>query len=219
MFLKTEDGFKIAADWQSVKNSRGHLVLIHMMPATKESWFEFANTANEHNYSSIAIDLRGHGQSSGGPQGYKSYYPADHRRSILDIKAAVDFLEKEGTRPVNVIFIGASIGANLALQYIAEHQEFRTAVLLSAGLDYKGINAEKLVEKLNGHQHIFFAAARDDERTLGNNAEQNQKLYNLVPIGVDKRIVIYNKGGHGTNIFQSPERPDLTEAIFDFISR
>ena len=40
IFLSTKDNIKIAADLYEVENPAGWLVLVHMMPATKESWTE-----------------------------------------------------------------------------------------------------------------------------------------------------------------------------------
>ena len=66
-------------------------------------------------------------------------------------------------------------------------------------------------------QKVFFVSAKDDVRSGGDNAEENQKLYDLTPQGVKKQIKIYEIGGHGTNILEN--QPDLVEPIKDFIGR
>ena len=117
--ILTTDGRKIAGNFYSVPNPRGWLLLAHMMPATKESWDNFAKSMQESGYASLAIDLRGHGKSSGGPDGYKSFTDAMHQASIYDLDAGWDFLKLRGAVPEKTALIGASIGANLALQFIA----------------------------------------------------------------------------------------------------
>ena len=135
----------------------------------------------------------------------------------MDLNAAVDYLIKErGATPDKISFIGASIGANLSLQYISEHPEFKTTVLLSPGLDYRGLKTESLAKNLKAGQRVFFVSSRDDDRSGGNNADQNQKLYDSVPTGVHKEIKIYDTAGHGTDMLQ--KQSDLKQSIFAFIS-
>lgn len=211
--LKTKDGLNIAADLYSPTEPRNWLILIHMMPATKESWRDFAETLMQLDYESLAIDLRGHGESDGGPDGYKKFPDSEHQKSILDLEAAVDYLVKErGATPDKVSFIGASIGANLSLEYLSEHSELKTAALLSAGLDYHEIRTEPMVKKLEAGQRVFFVSSEDD----GSNAGENQKLYDLTLAGVEKEIKIYETGGHGTDMLDA-HQPGLQNLIINFL--
>ena len=108
------------------------------------------------------------------------------------------------------------IGANLSLQYISEHSEFKTAILLSPGLDYRGVKTEPLAKNLKAGQKVFFVSAKDDFRSGGNdNAEENQKLYGSISAGAGKKIQIYANGGHGTDILGT--QPELANSIKDFI--
>ncbi len=228
IFLTTRDEMKIAADLYRVENPVGWLVLVHMMPATKESWINLAKEFQKIGYESIAIDLRGHGESEGGPEGFLKFSDSEHQKSVLDLEAAVKYLmESRQATSDKIIFIGASIGANLSLQYLAEHSEYKTAVLLSPGLNYRGIKTEPFVQKLASEQQaftsgfgnpkapirIFFVSAEND----GDNAEQNKKLYDLIPSnsGIEKKIQIYQVGGHGTDILEN--QPELKSLIIDFI--
>jgi len=212
IFLSTKDDVKIAADLYEVENPAGWLVLVHMMPATKESWTELAKNFQNAGYENLAIDLRGHGESDGGPDGYKSFADSQHQKSILDLEAAANYLiKKRQATSDKIIFIGASIGANLSLQYISEHSEFKTAVLLSPGLNYRGIKTESLAKNLRAGQKVFFVSSRDD----GENAEENQKLYQSVPAGVEKEIKIYEAAGHGTTILENEQ--ELKNLILEFL--
>ncbi len=212
IFLTTEDGVKIAADLYEVDSPRLWAVLVHMMPATKESYQELARKFQGLGYESIAIDLRGHGESDGGPDGYRDFSDQQHQKSALDLEAAADYLAKNRKATSDkIFFVGASIGANLSLRCVSEHPEFPTAVLLSAGSNYHGIKTEPLVENLKTGQKVFFVSGKDD----GNNAEENRTLYDLMPAGTQKKIQVYENGGHGTDILKN--RPDLTELIIGFI--
>jgi dienelactone hydrolase len=236
IFLTTKDKVRIAADYQNVDTSqyqqpKGWLVLVHMMPATKESFDSLAKEFQKIGYESIAIDLRGHGESTNADLrglnadssgldadlsrqklDYRNFSNEEHQKSILDLEAAVEYLATSRRATSDkIIFIGASIGANLALQYIAKNPEFKTAILLSPGLNYRGIETEPLVKKLQAGQKVFFISAKDD----GNNAKQNQKLFDLTPAGIEKKIKIYQTGGHGTDILEN--QPELINLIIDFI--
>lgn len=63
----------------------------------------------------------------------------------------------------------------------------------------------------------IFLTAKDDVRSGGNNnVEENQKLYDLIPAGIEKKIKIYEIGDNGTDILES--RPELAKLIKNFIS-
>lgn len=212
MNFSATDGTRIAYDLYPAENAKVWLLLIHMMPATKESWRDFAERAREEGYSSIAIDLRGHGESTdvelrGQIQklDYRKFSDIEHQKSILDLEASVEFLKKQGADPKRIVLIGASIGANLALEYLANQPEIETAILFSAGLNYRGIFAEPLVKKLSPGQKVLFFASEDDVRSGGNNAEMNKRLFALMPAGAIKELVIFQTGGHGTDLLKQAE--------------
>lgn len=223
IFLQTKDNKKIAANLFEAEKRQlpvGWLLLVHMMPAVKESWNDFAVKLAGLGYESLAIDLRGHGESDGGPEGYLSFSEAEHQAGILDVEAGVEFLIRRmadrGAAPEKIYLIGASIGANLSLQYIIEHPEIKKVILLSAGLNYRGVATELLIKVLKPDQRIFLVSARDDGRAEVN-ALQNQKLYEAAPPGVKKEIKIYETGGHGTDILKN--QPDLVNLIIKFIEK
>lgn len=210
--LIASDGRKIAANLFAASQPKGWLLLTHMMPADKESWNEFASFMQEAGYESLAIDLRGHGESDGGPRGYQSFSDDQHRQSILDLRAGWEFLKSRRAVSGKTVLVGASIGANLSLQLAAENPDFKKLVLLSAGFNYRGIDARELIQKLSKDQAVLLATSRDD----GDNADQNNALYDLIP-SEKKKLLIYLQGGHGTNIFGTDEQPNLAEAIKNFL--
>lgn len=225
IFLKTKDNKKIVANLfepeyqirQSAAGGKppvGWLLLVHMMPAVKESWSGFTAKLAVIGYESLAIDLRGHGESDAGPEGYLKFSDNEHQAGILDVSAGVEFLKSRGASSDKIFLIGASIGANLNLLYLSEHPEIKKAVLLSAGLNYRGVATERLIKNLKADQSVFLVSAKDDGRAEAN-AVQNQKLYEVAPAGVKKEIKIYETGGHGTDILKN--QLDLTDLIINFL--
>ncbi|MDP3741202.1 MAG: alpha/beta fold hydrolase [bacterium] len=207
--IKTSDGINIAADYYPADSHRG-IVLVHMMPATKESWRGLAEKLQSAGFHALAIDLRGHGESGGGD--YHSFTPEEHQASVADLVAAAEFLKTKGVSELN--FTGASIGANLSLQYLAQNHETKSAIALSAGLDYYGVKAADYVKKLDPKQKILLVGSRDDGRASGNCGEMAEKLFDLANCRKEK--IIYDTGGHGTNLFLS--HADLQDRLIEFLN-
>lgn len=211
--LKTSDNTDIAADYYaSSEDSAKGALLVHMMPATRDSWRGFAPKLQERGYHVLAIDLRGHGDSTGGPNGYRSFADKDHQKSIVDVAAGVQFLKQKGVQESQLVLIGASIGANLSLWYAGDHPDIKQIVLLSPGLNYRGIFTEPFVKKLQNDQRTFFISSRDD----GDNVQMNEILYGLIPARADKKLLVYQKAGHGTDMF-GKEQPDLETEILSWL--
>lgn len=211
VLLKTLDGQEIAATFYEAAEPKGAAVFTHMMPATKNSWADLAALFASRGYAGLAIDLRGHGESEGGPDGYKKFSDEDHQKSILDVDAAVKFLLGKGFAANQIILIGASIGANLALKYMGDHHDFKTAVLLSAGRDYRGVATEPSARSLPDGARVLLVSSRDD----GDNAEENEALVGAMSAGVLKQLKIYDRAGHGTTMLD--RAPELAKLIVDFV--
>jgi len=198
--IKAEDGVEIVGDYYPVGAENAPAVLLlHMMPATRRSWVDFAGKLNEAGFSAFAIDLRGHGDSLNKSDGtylnYKNFSNAEHQSSIHDVETSVDFLKQKGVEKITVM--GASIGANLALQYAATHHDVASAVLLSPGLDYRGVVTDHLPERLEQGQAVYYAASSEDSYS----AESVRMLYQETPEGIKKEEKIFDQAGHGTDMF------------------
>jgi dienelactone hydrolase len=209
--LVTADGVRLTADFFSVESPRGWILYLHMMRATKESFVPLAQLLALSGYAGLAVDLRGHGQSQGGPQGYESFSELEHQTSRQDVDAALVFLETQGASKDHIVIVGASIGANLALDALARDRSLAAAVLLSPGLDYHGLITKSAVTRLAAPQRVFFASSQDD----GYNTQEVEELFGLVPSGVGKDKVVFTRAGHGTTMLE--KEPSLADAIVRFI--
>lgn len=210
--FKTEDGVGITANLNKIAGAEFYLLFVHMMPKTKESWADFQEESSKRGYGSLAIDLRGHGESTEGGAGkidYRLFSDKDHQNQILDIEAAVLWLKKQGIKPENIFLIGASIGANLVIQYLAEHAEMRAVAALSPGLDYKGIITMPFAKALTRDQHLFLIASDDDQESF----HSVQKL-NEISLAKTK-LKLLKSSGHGTNILD--KQPALINEILDWM--
>lgn len=215
--LKTSDHITIKADYYEAEQTTSAVLYLHMMPATKSSWGTLATFLQTKGMAGLALDLRGHGESTWGPLGYRDFTNEEHQASVLDIDAAVEFLQKENPAftPAKIILIGASIGANLALFYVSNHDEFKTVVALSPGLDYKGIETPPLMDKFRQDQKIFLVGSHADQAGGSDNANQCEALYGIIKDGVVKKLKTYDLPGHGTDFLKTDG--ELTEDIYQFI--
>ena len=202
--LQTEDGVKIYATFYDAKSDKA-VILLHRLGKDRANSNDFASLLVENGFSAIAIDLRGHGQST---EKYKlnSLTEKDFNNMVLDTKAAKKFLESQKINSVAII--GESIGANTALNYASTDQSIKTIVLLSPGLDYRGIKTENSISEY-GERPILIVSAEDDSYS----AESSRKL-EMLAIG-EKKLKIYEGSEHGTVLFDA--EPALKNLIIDWL--
>lgn len=189
--LTATDGTNIKGTYY--RGSEKGIILIHMLGRDRRDWDTFARTLQGKGYSVVSIDLRGHGESD---LDVRDFSPNDFNNMVLDAEAAVDHLEKNGVSDISLI--GASIGANIALNYAAGDEEVGCAVLLSPGLDYRGVHTEGDAASYGLRPLLIVASAED-----GYSAASSTALYEEA-LGF-KRIEMYQGAGHGTQMFSNPD--------------
>lgn len=163
--LKADDGVAIAATYRAsaAQNAPG-VVLIHSLGADRRRWDVFAERLRRAGYASIAIDMRGHGESlrrGDATLDYRKFSAADWLGVTRDIDSAKRALVARGALADNVILIGASIGANLALRYAAAHAEIPAVVLISPGLDYHGVETEQEIVNYGDRPSLLMTSDGD----------------------------------------------------------
>jgi pimeloyl-ACP methyl ester carboxylesterase len=208
--ISARDGVEVAGLWWDKGGSRSAL-LLHMMPATKESWIPLAEQLFAKGLNVLAIDFRGHGESGGGD--YKSFANQEHQKYILDAESGLGFL-REHYPDCEVVLAGASIGANIALQAMVNDNSLHQSVALSAGLDYYGVKAEDFVGKLSREQQVLFVGSLDDLRGGGMDCGyMAENLYTHATCQKEK--LIFETGGHGTDLLTT--HPELADKVLDFL--
>ncbi|MCS6789331.1 MAG: alpha/beta fold hydrolase [Patescibacteria group bacterium] len=218
--LKTEDGLDIVGDYYDLSIEKRGVLLLHMMPKDRKSWWDLAIKLEDEGFKVLAIDLRGHGESIGGPEGYKNFSDEEHQKSILDIQAGIDFLKFLGIDLENIVLGGASIGANLALQYASMHSKIKKVFCLSPGLNYRGIKPLEFITNFNSSHNILIASSLDDVYGNGlSNANDCQIIFENIPKDTNKKLIIYEAAGHGTDMFfaNKENEPDLIQEIIKWI--
>ncbi len=213
--FSTDDGITIVGDLYKAKEGSPCALLLHMMPATKESWATFAARLVDEGFTVLAIDLRGHGESSGTattPLDYKTFTDEAHRATIHDVEAAVRWLIRtQSVKDSRIAIVGASIGANLAIAFAAKHRPPGTVVALSPGLVYHGVNTETAIYELAAMQKLYLAASDDDEYSFSSVRE----LAAMRPkMTILKEL---HNAGHGTTMLE--KSPEFLEEVVQWVSK
>jgi pimeloyl-ACP methyl ester carboxylesterase len=178
------------------------ILLLHMLSGDRSQWDDFVPHLIENGYAVLAVDLRGHGITGG---------QMDWEMAKADVLIAWNYMaEREDVDQGNTALIGASIGANLALVAASNEPEIKTVVLLSPGLDYRGVTTIESLEAF-GDRPSFLAASKDDQYA----AESSNTLAESALGEVE--LQIFEGAGHGTVILSS--EPELAVSIIDWLER
>jgi len=215
--IQTKDGVKIAGNWWFEKECRKAALLLHMRPATKESWDDLASELLKRNVAALAIDLRGHGESIWKDTtliNYQDFSEAEERESYKDIEAAVEFLAGKGFAKNQIVLAGASIGANLALWYAADNSEIAKVALLSPGFNYRGIETKPLAARLSRDQQLLIAFSSRDPRSDADPAEIAAALSKEF-LGTSE-LKTQDSDLHGTDLFKGD--PELLEGLVNWLA-
>ncbi len=207
--LQTADGVQIVGDLYTPAQENGAaVILLHMMNRDRASWKELAQKLVDGGYLVLAIDLRGHGESvvqndDGKEQllDYQTFSDAEHQASSQDVVAAREFIEA-GSQKIgqeNILLVGASIGANLALEFLAESPAIPGAVLLSPGANYRGIAAEPAAQALSPGQSLYIIAGGQDAAS----AAAAAAITRATPAKATAAILAEAGAKHGTDIIDA----------------
>ena len=199
--LSTADGVSIRGYYVRGTAEKGPaVVLLHMLGGSKEDWDPIIEKylAPQTGLSFLAIDLRGHGASAsqgGKTIEWRDFSEKDYLAMVNDVDAAVKWLR--GRRDVDgdrIGIVGASIGANLALNYAAGDPAIKCVALLSPALNYKGVKTGQAMQKYGARPVLICATAED--QPSGNDVER------LDGLAQGKKTTGYYDGNlHGTRMF------------------
>ncbi len=157
--IVTEDSVEIIGDhYKTREKDTPCILMLHMMPSNRESWKSLAIKLREKGYQSLAIDLRGHGDSiikNGTRIDYLKFNDQEQQEKRLDVESSLLYLEKQGIDLEKIGIIGASIGANLAIEYLFKKIFIKKEIYLSTGLDFRGIKTFEIAKNIKPIKSIF----------------------------------------------------------------
>lgn len=214
----TDDGVTIVGTYSQGSVPKA-VLLLHMMPTTKESWDLIVSKLVAAGFHTLAIDLRGHGESRvRGDEAldYREFSDAEHQASRKDVEAALSWLKEKRISEDKIGIVGASIGANLALEAASRLSRLPVAILLSAGLNYRGLETLPAARNLRVGQSVFFVGTHGDIQGSQSAAEMAATIATALPQGVRREVVVWDDSEHGTNLFRP--HPELLSKIVNWLS-
>lgn len=179
------------------------ILLLHMLGSNRTVWEQVGLVATlvDNGYVVLALDMRGHGDT-GGSQ--------DWAQSPDDIHRVWAFLRQQpGVDGERTAIIGASIGANEALLAAADEPAITGVILLSPGLDYRGVETEPAMATY-GDRPLLLVASEDDSYS----ADSILRLAELSQREAD--LQMYTNAGHGTNMFAAAA--DLSDVLLNWLA-
>ena len=176
------------------------VILLHMLYSDRSHWGSFPLQLAESGYGVLSVDLRGHGETGG---------EVDWDLAASDLQQIWDYLSsRPDINQDRTAFVGASIGANLALVGGANEESTRTVVLLSPGLNYAGVKTEPALSTY-GDRPVLIVASQEDTYAADSSVHLEEAATG------ESRLILYDGAGHGTNMFEA--EPDLSQQIIDWL--
>lgn len=173
------------------------ILMVHDRERDRTTWDDLAARLQAAGYAILTIDIRGHGKTGGA---------VNWLLAQADVRAALSQLALlPGVNHTQLVVIGAGIGANLGLNACADQTGCAGVVMLSPGLDYRGITTAEAMARL-GSRPVFIAASENDD----NNPADSITLDRMA--SGDHQLVIYPAAGHSTDMFA------VEPGLFDLIT-
>lgn len=204
--LTTADGVALHAAWGAPSKATRGVVFVHMSGRSKEDWQLVADKLYRAGVQVLTVDLRGHGANAT-PVAAGALPPTpDYAAMVGDVRAAVAFLRAKGV--THVTLVGAELGANLAVNVAADDPGIVDLVLLSPGVDVKGVIASDAVRRY-GDRPLLIVASQDDTY-----AARSASVLAGSATGLHELIML-DKAGKGTTMLNRD--PTLESRILGWV--
>lgn len=210
----TSDGVTLAADlYRGGRPDAPAVVLVHQLSSTRAEWETvIAELRRAPGLTILAIDMRGHGQSTAGPEGatlaWREFDNEAWLHVDLDVRAAVDYLAGvDGLSPSGYLAAGSSIGSSAVIVAAGADPRITAIAALSPGRAYRGVDALTPIPTF-GRRPLLVIAAVDEEAAAGTAADMQR-------IATRGRHIEAPGDAHGLSMFA--ETPALVDTLVSFL--
>ncbi len=202
--IMTEDNLKIAYTYRKAEGKKA-VLLLHMFGGSKADWNDLVPVLNKNGYTTLAIDLRGHGESDGRSG---SMDPQELTKMMLDVKAAKKLLEDQ--QYTDITLLGASVGANNALLQGTQDPTIKKLILLSPSNNQMG--SVKTTDMVNNYKGQLYILTGSGDAKSYKGSEEIIQAY----LG-QKEIVVYETSAHGTELLTAAY--GITDTILAYLKK
>jgi pimeloyl-ACP methyl ester carboxylesterase len=190
------------------------IILLHGINRDHTTWSDLPASLVKAGYSVFALDLRGHGKSTHTARKnrvtWRLFEQEQWQLLPKDVDEVIKNFQKDEKHPQidgrNVGLVGEKLGANVAVFTGRDMNEaVKAIVLISPGLDYKGIiPSQAVIDYTNA---ALLITTQDDSYSY----KSTERLYNWL-LGV-KAMQVYKKIGDGSDMLshQSALGDNITE--------
>jgi pimeloyl-ACP methyl ester carboxylesterase len=185
--LRTADGETLQAWWVPAENARGVVLFFHGNAGNISHRLDYLLMFNRLRYTTLIVDYRGYGKSTGSPSEEGTY---------RDAEAAWEYLRHARlAQPGDVVIAGESLGGGVAT-WLAARVHPRSVLLFSTFTSVNDLGA----------QVYWFLPVRLLSRIGYDNLKNLKSIQCPVFIAHsrDDDVVPYS---HGTNLFEAAKEP------------
>lgn len=216
--IATEDGENLHAWWVPAAGARGTVLIFHGNAGNISHRLDYLLMFSRLGYSTLIVDYRGYGTSTGSPSEDGTYRDA--------VAAWRHLTEGRGIRPADIVIFGESLGAAVASWLAARHAP-RALVLTSTFTSAADLGAQvywflpvRLISRFRYdnlanmtaiRSPLLIAHSRDDDIVP---FAHGQKLFAAAN---EPKQFLEMRGGHNDGfIFM---REEWVKALADFLAR
>lgn len=213
-FLKASDQFPIAYRMHRAEEPRGAVLLVHGLGTSRHEWYTFEKALRREGWTTLAMDLRGHGESiflGNDEIRWTEMTEAGRISSVRDVQAAAAYMKKVLPEAQGSLWIaGSSFGSSLALRYAVTDSGISGLILLSPGLNYGGVEISEAAQAYR-QRPVFIAASRDDFGAV----RAAETLAAMMP-SESKKVALREKAWHGSAMLEAS--PDLEKEVLQWLN-
>lgn len=218
----TKDKVTIYGSWISPQSKEKKtkkapvVILLHDYGFDRRDWGIFIPDLVQQGYYVLAIDMRGHGKSTGGGTRLSGQYSLSTASSLLqigyqDVEAALEWIQRrKDTKTKHISLVGVGLGADIAYFCAGKlRKKIRTSVVISPSLSAV-MNTS--VTQETPRSVLFCASARDAQ---GSSMMAIETLVNFTED--PRKVVIYDSEAHGLAIFY--KHPEIKREILAWLKQ
>jgi pimeloyl-ACP methyl ester carboxylesterase len=212
----TSDGVTISGTFVGGDEGEDHApgpvaVLVHQLGSTRAEWAPLVQALTRApRISVLAIDLRGHGESTRAGDttlDFNTFDEADWAKLEIDIAGAIA-LARERFEADRVVLVGSSIGSSAVIRAAASDPSVSAVVAISPGRAYRGLDAMSPIAALSGKPFLALASVGEAD-----SAESARAM----AAATGGEVQLYQGTAHGLGI--AAGSPEMIGRIETFVRR
>lgn len=214
---KTEDGVTIHASmWTGGQPSDPMVLLVHRLGGSRDEWTPLIERLfpPRSPLNVVALDLRGHGESTSGPGAKKlawQSFEADYFEKMdADLTAVMAHVQKaKGGPPTAWLLAGSDLGATLVVRQAALRKgDVAGVALVSPGASIRGMDIYEPFGAMLDRPNLIVTGTRDTVSLTASKA--------LAAMSRPSKLVMLEARGHAAQ-FLGEERWEAWDDLADWI--